>query len=327
MNRESGGQGSSVSSVLTVTPNPAIDKTVQAPGFMPGSHVRVKVLRRTPAGKGINVARGIAALGGCAAACGLVGADERPVYASLLEQEHISDCLVAVNAETRTNTTVLDPEHSTTTHLREQGFYVSEDDILRLKEVVLRKLSSLSSAAAKPTVAFCGSLPPGFSPKALVSVLEAVRQEGGHIVVDGSGDALQEAVRSGLVDVVKPNLEELKQCLQREIEPGEAACAARKLLDRVEGILLTLGPRGAYYIAEEEIVGGRCRLARKEVVNTVGAGDAFLAGWLYARSRGFKAEKALKWAVSAGSASVTSRGPVEYESEGVRQMQDNYEQF
>mgnify|MGYP006298395885 CR=1 FL=1 len=309
--------------VLTVTPNPAIDKAVEAPGFAPGRHVRVKVLRTTPAGKGINVARGIVALGGGAEACGLIGTEEKSRFASLLEKEGICDRLVSVDGGTRTNTTILDPEAHTTTHLREEGFHVSRDDIQRLQAAVLGRVSSLS----KPCVAFCGSLPPGLSPSAFVSMLDAVRQAGGRVVVDASGEALQEAVRSGAVDVLKPNLEELGQCLGRDVDAEAAPDAARELLDRVEHVLLTLGKGGAYHIAADRTVGGRCAVDREDLVNTVGAGDAFLAGWLYARSRGSGAEEALRWAVAAGSASVTGRGPVGYTAESVKQMQACYEEL
>ena len=319
--------GSKIAPVLTVTPNPAIDKAVEAPGFAPGRHVRARVLRTTPAGKGINVARGVAALGGHAEASALVGCGEEARFAALLDGEGISARLVTVEGPTRINTTILDPEQHTTTHLREEGFHVSEGDVERLKDAVLETISSIRKDVRKPAVAFCGSLPPGFSPPAFASILKAAGEAGGHIAVDTSDDALRAALESGAVDVLKPNLAELGQCLGREVNAGEGPRMAGELLDRVGRVLLTLGEAGAYHIGPDGVVGARCPVEAERVTNTVGAGDAFLAGWLCARSRGWSVEKSLSWAVSTGSASVTSRGPVEYDSEAVRRAQERCEKL
>ena len=139
-------------------------------------------------------------------------------------------------------------------------------------------------------------------------------------MVDTSGEPLREAVRSGLVDAVKPNREELGHCLSREITESEAPQAAAELLESVKTVLLTLGAAGAYAVTGEGTVGYRCRLRDEELGNTVGAGDAFLAGWLHARASGAGVADALRTAVAAGEASASSEATVGYDAARVAEL-------
>ena len=294
--------------IVTVTLNPAVDKALEVPGFAVGAHARAVVRSLLPAGKGVNVARGVARLGGRAEATGFIGRNEERMFVESLAEEGVPAEFCAVNGPTRTNTTVLDPHARTTTHLRERGFRVGPEDLAAIGALLERRLLSWPKA----TLVFAGSLPDGVPPNAFVDLLRSCAEGGAEVVVDTNGPALRAAVESGAVRAVKPNLEELAECLGRPVPRSEALDAARELLGRVRTVLLTLGEEGAYLVDEQGALGRRCTLEAGELGNTVGCGDAFLAGWLRGRELGREPADALCWAVAAGAASAMSESTVGY---------------
>lgn len=314
--------------IITVTLNPAIDKTVEAPSFQVGGHVRVKVKGSVPAGKGINVARGLSVLGIRCNACALMGKNEKPLYRKLLKEYHVEPHFIEVPDSTRTNTTVLDPEQHTTTHLREEGFEASPHLIARVRRTLGELVGTNLGGTEMVTVVFCGSLPPGVSPDDFLTLTARCSNLGARVVVDTSGEALKEVVDEGVAHTIKPNLEELKQCLGDDVSEEDAPEAAKALLSRTERILLTLGDKGAYLITEDLTCGLRCPVPGDTVRNTVGAGDAFLAGWLAGCERaGGDLKKAFTWAVATGSASVRTDTAVGYTRNEVEKLRTEVEEI
>jgi len=295
--------------ILTVTLNPAIDKALEVPGFAVGAHARATVRSALPAGKGVNVARGVARMGGDVAAGGLIGAGEERLFARSLARDGVDALFCTVDGLTRTNTTVIDPDARTTTHLRETGFEVGPGDLAALE----RRLSGwVKSAGDGPVVVFAGSAPPGVGAAEFAALLTTCAEAGACVVVDANGPILEAAVASGAVHTLKPNLGELAQCLGHAVAPAEAPQAARALLECVDLVLLTLAEAGAWLVTEPALAGWACPLEPRERGNTVGCGDAFLAGWLRARQAGRPEREALRWAVAAGAASAASETTVGY---------------
>ncbi|MCK4376526.1 MAG: hypothetical protein KAX19_14415, partial [Candidatus Brocadiae bacterium] len=150
--------------------------------------------------------------------------------------------------------------------------------------------------------------------------IRACAQTGARVVVETNGPALCAALESGAVDTLKPNLLELGECLGRPVGRSEALDAAGELLDRVRTVLLTLGAEGAFLVRRGTAVGRRCAVDRSRVRNTVGCGDAFLAGWLYGELVCAEPADALRWAVAAGAASALSETTVGYALADVRAL-------
>ncbi len=302
--------------IVTVTLNPAVDKALEVPGFKVGAHARAEVRSLLPAGKGNNVARGIARLGGEVIASGFVGRDEESLFAGSLAEDGVETRFCAVAGRTRTNATVLDPEARTTTHLREPGFRVTDED-RRGVEGLLTQLISGRSAA---TVVFAGSLPPGFTPGHFTGLIGKCAEAGARVAVDAAGPALRSAVDSGAVETIKPNLRELGQLCETEVDREGAVAAARGVLGRVETVLLTMGEEGAFLLREGLTLGRRCALDDYEVGNTVGCGDAFLAGWLRGGQLSEAPAEALCRAAATGAASAASETTVGYEPGDVEEL-------
>jgi len=306
--------------IYTVTLNPAMDKTLEVPDFRVGDHARARLRALSPAGKGLNVALGLARLGERATACGLVGRGEQEVYRRALEREGVVCALCPVEGVTRTNTTILDPARRTTTHLREEGFSVRAQDVARLTDRLGGALARGRGRGGWAVVAFCGSLPPGLAQEDWVALLLACRKAGGVPVVDTSGPALRAAVDSGFVDTIKPNLDELGHCVGEAVRREGAVARATELLNRVRLVLVTLGADGAYAVGREGCVGMACRIDPSQVRNTVGCGDAFLAGWLWGLCSGAGVAECLRRAVAAGAASALSERTVGYTREQVERL-------
>jgi 1-phosphofructokinase family hexose kinase len=307
--------------IITVTLNPAVDKVLRVPGFCVGGHMQAEPVSRAAAGKGINVARGIAHLGGTAEtctveACAFMDAETERLFAESLARDGVATAFCTVTGRVRTNTTILDPVARTTTHLREPGFTVSVADVERIGAMLVERIAAHGEA----TVVFSGSLPPGMDTDAFVSLLWRCASAGARLVVDTSGPALRAAVDSGTAGVVKPNAEELATYLGGDLTEAALPEAARKLVGRVGTVLLTLGAGGAWAVDERSATGRRCVLDDSELGNTVGCGDAFLAGWLYGRARGESVASALEWGVAAGAAAAMSDETVGYAAADVQRL-------
>ncbi len=311
--------------IITVTLNPCFDRTLDVPGFRVGQHAKARLLALVPAGKGVNVAKGVAKLGGEIGACILIGHGEAQAFRDSFAAQGVECAACEVAGVTRTNTTVLDPAGHTTTHLREHGFTVSSRDLAALRGTLLDLVGAHRARREQVTLVFAGSLPPGLEPADFAGLLADARGAGATVVVDTSGEALRAAVQAGCLDTIKPNLLELGQCLGRDLDARDGPVGASELLGRVGRVLLTLGEGGAWVIENDFRIGMKCPLPAAEQRNSVGAGDAFLAGWLYGWSRFGERATALRWAVAAGAACLRSETSVDYRVEDVRAMLERCE--
>ena len=282
--------------ILTITPNTAIDRAIEVADFRVGGTMKGRVVAVLPAGKGVNISRTLSALGKPSVATGFVGRGDQQQFVESLAGTRATVDLVPVREPTRVDTTVIDPVNSTVTHVREQGFLVDGDDLARLYE----KLDALLPRAS--TVVVAGSLPPGMEPTALTSLIDQCRGKGRRVCVDTSGRALAAAVEHGC-GLVKPNAEELSEiCGARPATAAEAAEQARKLLATVGIVIVSLGSDGAVCVTREQAWAAAAPVAPARVVNTVGCGDAFLAGFCGGLDDGEDLDECLRRAVACGSA-------------------------
>lgn len=280
--------------IVTVTLNTSVDKTVEVPGLRVGATLVGRVVQRRAAGKGINVARDLAALGVASSATGLVGSSERALFAAELKRLGVGDRLVPVADRTRENTTYLDPDAATVTHVRERGFTVQPDELARLRSALAELV------AAGDWLILAGSLPPGVPVDTVADLVQLGRARGALVAVDSSGPALRCAL-SARPHLIKPNREELAELTGQPVPDLEAAATlARSLLAEVEIALVSLAADGALVVDAGGTWHGRLPVDR--VGNTVGCGDALLAGFVAVRRDGGDLAESLRRAVAVGSA-------------------------
>ncbi|MER7745748.1 1-phosphofructokinase [Streptomyces bacillaris] len=283
--------------ILTVTPNPSLDRTYELPGLVRGTVLRATADRVDPGGKGINVSRAVAAAGHRTVAVAPMGGPEGALLARLLGEHGIEAAGVPVAGSTRINVTLVEPD-ATLTKINAAGPELSAAEA----EDVLEAVRARSAAA--DWIACCGSLPRGLPPQWYAELVARSHRAGARIALDTSGAALTAALREG-PDVIKPNAQELAEAVGRPLATvGDALKAAEELRERGAGaVLASLGADGQLLV---EASGSYFATARVATVRSnVGAGDASLAGFLTAGGQG---PGALASAVAHGAAAVQLAG-------------------
>jgi 1-phosphofructokinase len=294
--------------ILTVTPNPSLDRTIELSGPLArGAVQRALSTTDEPGGKGVNVSRALAASGVDTVAI-LPGALDDPVLVAL-RARGVSAVALPIEQRLRANVTISEPG-GTTTKINEPGPDLSAHAATLLDLVV-------EHAPAAEWLVLAGSLPPGLPDDFLAEVVRAVQLACGaqapRIAVDSSGAPFRALLDSGVrVDLVKPNAEELAEVVGGDPEAYEtdlsaAVAGARLLLARgVEAVLLTLGSAGAVLVDRN----GAWSASPPPVValSTVGAGDSALSGYLLAETRGADAPHRLAQAVASGTAAAALPG-------------------
>lgn len=287
--------------IITVTLNPALDKTLTIPNFALDQVNRAVSGRLDAGGKGVNVSKVLKSLGADTLATGFLGGATGGMIAGALEAMEIRNEFVRTVGETRTNLKVFDPERHTYTDLNEPGAALSPDDLAQLK----KRLLALASGG--DTVLFAGSLPAGVPAKEPASWAEELTGRGVRVAVDQDGKALKEMLRVRPF-FIKPNERELRELLALpDTELATLCAAARKLVQEgVRHVAVSLGERGALFADETGILIGSG--PRVEAISTVGAGDALTAAYLFALESERSREDAARLAIAAATAKVTCPG-------------------
>ncbi|WP_262061385.1 1-phosphofructokinase family hexose kinase [Streptomyces sp. STR69] len=255
--------------ILTVTLNTALDITYRVRELRPHGTHRVSEVTERPGGKGLNVARVLAALGHEVTVTGFTGgATGRVVQEQLAGTPGVLDALVPVSGATRRTTAIVDELTGDTTQLNEPGPTVTSAEWSAFQETYGDLLGGVSA------VALCGSLPPGVPVGAYAGLVRTARAAGVPVLLDTSGEPLRRGV-AARPDIVKPNADELAE-LTGSHDPLRATQDARRRGARtvvaslgVRG-LLAATPEGDWHATPPARVHG----------NPTGAGDSVVAGLL-----------------------------------------------
>jgi 1-phosphofructokinase family hexose kinase len=290
--------------IITVTLNAAIDKSLSVPNFRLGRRHRTVEQTTLPGGKGVNVARTLKTLGQPVIATGFAGGATGTRIVEALTEEAILNDFVRIREESRTNTAVLDPTNGDQTEINERGPSVSAREL----ELFHDKLMYLARGAA--IVIFAGSLPRGVDADVYADLIKELRKLGLVVVIDTDGDPLRHAVRA-MPNVVSPNVLEAEELVGHEFNDDEdRVIAVREMvaLGAVEAIMTVPDGCFASVFSQDETKLYRVRIQPREAVATVGAGDAFLAGYVAARYEGKPAGECLQFGVACGAESVQRLG-------------------
>ncbi|GGY27345.1 1-phosphofructokinase family hexose kinase [Streptomyces djakartensis] len=255
--------------ILTVTLNTALDITYRIRSLRPHTTHRVSEVTERPGGKGVNVARVLAALGHEVTVTGFTGgATGRVVREKLASVPGVVDALVPVAGATRRTIAVVDDRTGDTTQLNEPGPTVTSAEWSAFQEAYAGLLPSASA------VALCGSLPPGVPVGAYAGLIRTARSSGIPVLLDTSGEPLRRGV-AARPDIIKPNADELAE-LTGSHDPLRATQDARR---RGAGaVVASLGPDGLLAVTRF----GRWHATPPAPVrgNPAGAGDSAVAGLL-----------------------------------------------
>lgn len=293
--------------IVTLTLNPSLDLTYALAEDQVGE---VDVHRATTAtmeasGKGVNVSRALHANGVQTVAVLPLGGSTGRYLSELLVAEQVAHRWVEQPEDTRINTTIT-LAGGETAKVNGPGGHLSATAVEALKGEVAAALRG-STGSEGVWLAICGSLPPGADAALVGEFVALAHAEGAKCAIDASGDALGAAISAG-ADLLAPNRIELA-----EVEPSaasatsvvELAATAADLAKRTHAsLLVSLGVDGALFTDGDVILHGHGPALVP--VNTAGAGDALLSGWLAgAGTTSERLSRAIRWGRAACLAPTT----------------------
>jgi 1-phosphofructokinase len=271
------GQANS-SPIVTLTPAPTLDRTYFVTNLHSGAVNRADGVREELAGKGINVSRGLHLANISAPGIVPIGNSDPAVLVRTGSAEFLNP--LWVDGSLRVSTTIL--EHGgTTTKVNETPRPLSHEDwnsIVELTDKTVRESGAkwLVIAGALPTYKESGEY------VSLQPIFDRMKAQGVKVALDTSGEPLAYWAREGCATIMKPNAEELAFIVGRNLRTiGDVIEAAREVNAwGVDVVLASLGGDGMVAVTKDNA--WSARTAPVKVINTVGAGDATLAGFLAA---------------------------------------------
>ena len=287
--------------IVTVTMNPAIDKTVEIDTLCPGGLNRIQRVEYDAGGKGINVSKTIKELGGESIAVGFLGGNSGRTIENVLNQKGIRNDFVWVEQETRTNTKVFE-KSGELTELNEPGPVISPEQ----SQELLNKISAYASEGT--LVILAGSIPSGVDSDIYAQIIRMVHAKGGKVLLDADGKLFRQALKA-VPDIIKPNRVELEEYMGIDYRATEKELldAAEKFLESgIETIAVSMGKSGAMFVRDGFQV--KCPALSVKSHSTVGAGDAMVAALAYAWDQKLGSEDTVKLCMATSAGAVTTVG-------------------
>lgn len=290
------------STIVTLTLNPALDVSTAVPRVEPAHKLRCEPPKFDPGGGGINVARVVRRLGGSALAVYPEGGTTGQRLSYLLQAEGTPTRPTRIVGETRESFTVMDQSSAA-----EYRFVLPGP---RLSHAELDACLDTAIGATLPPgfIIVSGSLPPGAGADCLTDLAARARAADLRLVVDTSGPPLAAALEAG-VYLAKPNLRELSDLMGRPLPDAASrirACREVILRGGTNALALSLGAEGALLVTRDEAWSSPGLPV--EPVSSVGAGDSFLGGFLWALGRDLGLLAGFRHAMAAGTAALLSPG-------------------
>jgi 6-phosphofructokinase 2 len=288
-----------MSDILTITMNPALEIATSVEHVVDTNKLRCGPEHSLPGGGGINVARVVNNMGGKSIAVFPFGGFTGQRLRWLLDKEHLTIHAIQVESETRQCFSI----HETSTG-RDFRFLLPGHELAASGlQACLAELQTLQPSPRYLVAS--GSLPPGV-PTTFYSQLSTLAQNmGSRFVLDTSGVPLREALATGGIYLVKPSLSELEELTGLKLETEQARLhAARNVVKSGQAklVALSLGSEGAL------LVSGHCawRAASLPVtpVSTVGAGDSFVGGMVWALSCEMTIDDAFRYGIACATATI-----------------------
>lgn len=288
--------------IITLTLNPAIDKTIEVPNLTLGAVNRITDNYHVEVGgKGINVSKVLKELGSSSKAIGIVGGTNGDIIKKYLEEKHLEYEFVDGKMNTRINLKIVDPESKLTTEINEFGGPYEFEVYEKLKNVMCINIRK------GDIVILAGSLPKGADPYYYNQLIALCMEKGAKVYLDIEGELLQKAILLK-PHVIKPNLNELESMFHKKFQSkNDIVNAARTiLLSGVETVIISMGELGALFAKKDKIISAKGLNVKTK--STVGAGDAMVAAFAYSEERKLSFHEGVKLSIATSAAKVMLEG-------------------
>ncbi|MFZ5908001.1 MAG: 1-phosphofructokinase family hexose kinase [Nitrospirota bacterium] len=291
-----------MSLIVTLTMNPAIDKSSSIDHVVAEKKLRCKTPSHYPGGGGVNVSRALKELGMSSGAVYPSGGPAGKLLDTLLEKIGIDCHPVKMKNWTRENLTIFEKASEKQYRFGMPGAKLSRKEYQQCVDRIFSFQSHPDYIIAS------GSLPPGVPNDFYARLAQKVRKNGSRMILDTSGKALHLAVKTG-VYLIKPNMNELEFLADKKIsDEWHQEEVARNVIRkcRCEIIVVSLGAAGALLVTAKETT--RLRAPSVPVKSKVGAGDSMVAGMVFGLVKGYSLQNAVRYGIAAGAAAVMTTG-------------------
>ena len=290
--------------MLTLTMNPALDKSALITQVMPNEKLRCQLPSFEPGGGGVNVARVVKRLGSEAQAIYPGGGATAEHFEQLLREEGIDQKRIQVKNRMRENLTVTEKTTGNQYRFVFPGAPLDTQEWEKCLEIVL------DQAREKKFVVVSGSLPPSVPDDFYARLVCKIRNMDHDVklIVDTSGKPLVKLHKTGFF-LLKPNLRELRDLTGRDLKSeNEQEKASKELIDEgtCEVVILSLGPAGLLLSTKQ--MQKHFRSPTVTVKSRVGAGDSTVAGIVTGLMRNYDIEEAVMLGIAAGAAAAMTPG-------------------
>lgn len=280
--------------ILTVTPNPMLDKTIWVSAFAKGVVHRGERLEQVAGGKGLNVARALVGMGEATLATGFLGGWTGNVIRSLLDEQNIPHQFTEIAATTREGFTIVARDHNERTAVFEPGPPLQLHEVEALQQFVHTCLPRCRA------LALCGSMPSAGFDTLYANLIQQAHEARVPVFLDSYLAPFEFGVQAE-PQFLKPNREEALQTFGLDARKPEEAKKLFALLQRTStrGVFITY--------AEQPVLawlhGKSYRITPPRVTcrNPLGGGDVFVAAFLLGWLNKAPDEELLRFAVAAGS--------------------------
>ncbi|MBF8984446.1 1-phosphofructokinase [Lutibacter sp. B2] len=283
--------------ITTVTLNPAIDRAYIINNFKINERHHVDNVEMTAGGKGLNVARVVSMLGEKVNATGFLGGYSGKFIKEELDNLNIHTAFVQISEPSRIFTAIIDPLNKTETIVGEYGPVVTKKELNEfVKEFVkIIKYSDIIVAA--------GTVPRGLPKTIYGDMVKIAKDNNIRMIIDASGKHLEEAIKAKPF-MIKPNLEELEGVVGYKLYTEREIIFECKHICKqgIEVVAISLGSEGAIFVTQKGIF--KVSVPKVDAINSIGCGDAFVAGFAVALLNKHSLEDIFKRAVATGTANV-----------------------
>ena len=294
--------------VVAVALNPALDHTLEVNSLRVGEVNRALRMQVDVGGKGINVASCLADFGVRSAVTGQIGRDNAAQFETLFNAKGIDNRCFYLDGLTRINTKVVDLSSGDTTDINMPGPSLEPDAIEALFERLLARIGGLVGKGS--WVVASGSLPPQWPADTYARLITHVHSLGAQVLLDASGAALVAGVGAA-PDIIKPNRTELCELIGRTLtDTDSVVAAARELLARPNApgtVIVSMGGEGALFVNRQDAL--LAHPIPTELISTVGAGDAMVAGIVAAQIASLALPECARLATAFSAGKLARLGP------------------
>lgn len=283
--------------IYTLTLNPSIDYHIRLHAFSEGVINPVTEEWKDAGGKGINVSKVLNVLGMDSMALGFIGGFTGAFIQQQVETLGITHQFITVPGDSRINVKM---KAATETEITGISPAISSNALDQL-------MGQIRNLDQTDFLVLAGSVPPSLPPDIYQMMMNEVKGKGVRVFLDAKGKALEQSLASRPF-LIKPNHHELGELFGTTIEtPEQAVHYGREAVKRgAQNVIVSLAGKGAVFINEE--VAFVAEIPATRPVNSIGAGDSMVAGFLYAYVKDYEIKEAFRYAVAAGSTTALSQG-------------------